>query len=179
MNLRERFIKEIAPKLQTQLGVKSALAVPKPTSVTITVGVAPAKHKDGKLLETAEDVLTRITGQRPVKTKARKSISNFKTRTGQVIGLRVTLRGKRMWDFLDKLVNFTYPRVRDFRGIPKSVVDNGGNLTCGFQEHLAFPEVRSDEVERIHGLQVTVTTNADDEASGRALFEELGFPFKK
>lgn len=179
MKLQERFNKEIAPALQKQLGLKNPMAMPKPVSVTIAVGISPAKHKDGKLMETAQGVLTRISGQKPVETKARKSISNFKTRAGQVIGLKVTLRGKRMWEFLDKLVNFTYPRVRDFRGINPSNVDAGGNLSCGFTEHLAFPEIHTDEVERIHGLQVTIASSAKDKESGFALYEALGFPFKK
>jgi large subunit ribosomal protein L5 len=179
MNLRERYKKDIVPALKKELGLTNALAVPTITKVTLSVGISPAKHKDGKLMETAEDVLTRVSGQRPVKTKARKAISNFKTRTGQIVGLKVTLRGKRMWDFVDKLVNFTFPRVRDFRGIPLSVVDRGGNLSYGFEEHLAFPEIRSDEVERVHGLEVTITTNAKDAKAGTLLFEALGFPFKK
>jgi large subunit ribosomal protein L5 len=179
MKLQERFNKEIAPALQKRLGIKNTMATPKPVSVTIAVGISPAKHKDGKLMETAQSVLARISGQKPVETKARKSISNFKTRAGQVIGLKVTLRGKHMWDFLDKLVNYTYPRVRDFRGISVTSVDKGGNLSCGFTEHLAFPEIRTDEVERVHGLQVTIASSAVDTKSGFALYEALGFPFKK
>lgn len=179
MKLQERFNKEIAPALQKQLGINNPMAVPKPVSVTIAVGISPAKHKDGKLMETANSVLTRISGQKPVETKARKSISNFKTRAGQVIGMKVTLRGKRMWDFLEKLVNYTFPRVRDFRGISASLIDDNGNISCGFVEHLAFPEIRTDEVERVHGLQVTIASSAKDEASGLALYEALGFPFKK
>lgn len=179
MNLRERFKKEIAPALQKELGLSNANAVPTLKSVTVSVGIAPAKHKDGKLLETAEGVLTRITGQKPIQTKARKSISNFKTREGQVIGLKVTLRGDRMWAFVDKLVNVTFPRVRDFRGIPLTIVDRGGNASYGFPEHLAFPEIRSDEVERVHGLEVTLATTAENTEQGQALFKALGFPFKQ
>lgn len=178
MSLKERYIKEIAPALQKRVGEKNVNAVPKPVSVTVSVGIAPSKHKDGKMMETAKDVLTRITGQLPVETLAKKSISNFKTRSGQVLGLKVTLRGKRMWDFMEKLVDFTFPRVRDFRGIKRSSVDRGGNLSCGFTEHLAFPEIHTDEIERIHGLEVTISTNAKNMESGIALFESLGFPFK-
>ncbi|MFA5130192.1 MAG: 50S ribosomal protein L5 [Patescibacteria group bacterium] len=179
MSLQERFVKEIAPALAKKLGSKNVNAIPKPVAVTIAIGISPSKHKDGKLLEFAQNSLERISGQRPVQTKARKSISNFKTRAGQVIGLKVTLRGKRMWDFLEKLVDYTFPRVRDFRGISPKVVDHSGSASFGFTEHLAFPEIRSDEVERVHGLQVTVTTTATSAASGLALFEALGFPFKK
>jgi large subunit ribosomal protein L5 len=179
MSLREDFKKTIVPALQKELGLKNTNSVPTITKVTVSVAIAPAKQKDGKLMETAEDVLARITGQRTVKTKARISISNFKTRKGQILGLKVTVRGKRMWDFVDKLVNFTFPRVRDFRGISKKIVDSEGNLSYGFTEHLAFPEIRSDEVERIHGLEVTITTSAKNEEQGRLLFEALGFPFQK
>ena len=179
MKLQERFGKEIAPALQKKLGVKNVNSVPKPVSVTIAVGISPSKHKDGKLLEVAQESLLRISGQRPVQTKARKSISNFKTRAGQVIGLKVTLRGKRMWDFLEKLVDYAFPRVRDFRGISPRVIDRNGNASFGFTEHLAFPEIHSDEVERVHGLEVTVTTTAKDNAGGLALFQALGFPLKK
>jgi large subunit ribosomal protein L5 len=179
MNLRERYEKEIAPALQKEFGLKNANAVPTIEKVTVSTAVSPAKHKDGKLMETAEDVLARITGQKPVKTKARKSISNFKTRKGQVLGLKVTVRGKRMWDFVEKLVRFTFPRVRDFRGIPKESVDSQGNLSYGFAEHLAFPEIRSDEVERVHGLEVTVATTAKGREQGLALLRALGFPFKR
>jgi large subunit ribosomal protein L5 len=179
MTMQETYTKEIAPALRKAMGNANALMVPKPISVTIGVGIAPSKHKDGKLMETATEVLTRISGQKPVQTKARKAISNFKTRTGQVIGLKVTLRGKRMWDFIDKLVNLTFPRVRDFRGISPKVVDQTGNLSVGFAEHIAFPEIRSDEIERVHGLQVTISTTAKDAKSGLALFEALGFPFQK
>jgi large subunit ribosomal protein L5 len=179
MTMQEHYTKEIAPALRKAMGNANVHVVPKPVSVTIGVGISPAKHKDGKLMETATEVLTRISGQKPVQTKSRKSISNFKTRAGQVIGLKVTLRGKRMWDFIDKLVNFTFPRVRDFRGIPPKVIDGTGNLSVGFTEHIAFPEIHSDEIERIHGLQVTISTTAKDAASGLALFEALGFPFQK
>jgi large subunit ribosomal protein L5 len=179
MSLKSRYLKEIVPKLKKELEISNIHAVPAPTKVILSVGISPSKHKDGKLLETAEDVLARISGQKPVKTKARISISNFKTRKGQVIGLMVTLRGKRMWDFLEKLVAVTFPRIRDFRGVPRSVIDNTGNLSYGFTEQLAFTEIRSDEVERVHGLQVTVTTSAKNAAEGTALFEALGFPFQK
>ncbi len=178
MTLKERYLKEIGPALQKELKISNIHAVPAPTKVILSVGISPSKHKDGKLLETAEEVLTRISGQKPVKTKARISISNFKTRKGQVIGLMVTLRGKRMWDFIDKLVAVTFPRIRDFRGIPTTIIDSTGNLSYGFAENLAFPEVRSDEVERVHGLQVTITTTATNTADGLALFKAMGFPFQ-
>ena len=178
MTLKERYAKEIVPKLMKELGVSNINEIPAPKKVILSVGVSPSKHKDGKLLETAEDVLKRVSGQKSVQTKARVSISNFKTRKGQVIGLMVTLRGKRMWDFIEKLVSVTFPRIRDFRGVPRKIVDGTGSLSYGFAEHLAFPEIRSDEIERVHGLQVTITTSAHSTKEGLALFEALGFPFQ-
>ncbi|MFA5185091.1 MAG: 50S ribosomal protein L5 [Patescibacteria group bacterium] len=177
MTLRERYIKEIAPELKTELKVKNVMAVPKVSFVTVAVGLSQGL-KDPKFLETAEGVLTRITGQKPVKTKAKKSISNFKIREGMVVGMRVTLRGPRMWHFLDKLLNVTFPRIRDFRGLTAKLVDNTGNVSVGFKEFLPFPEIRPDEVERIHGLQVTITTTAGNRKNGTALLKHLGFPFK-
>jgi large subunit ribosomal protein L5 len=179
MSLREDYKKLIVPALQKEFGLTNANAVPTIDKVTVSVSVSPAKHKDGKLMETAQEVLARITGQKPVKTLARKSISNFKTRKGQVLGLKVTIRGKRMWDFVEKLVRFTFPRVRDFRGIFRKSVDSEGNLSYGFAEHLAFPEIRSDEVERVHGLEVTVATTAKGQEEGLALLRALGFPFQR
>jgi len=177
MTLKERYIKEIQPQLMRDLKLKNPMAVPKVLSVTVAAGISPS-NKDAKFLETAENVLTRITGQRPVKTKAKKSISNFKIRQGMVVGLRVTLRGSRMWDFLDKLLNVTFPRIRDFRGISSKIVDATGNLSVGFKEFLPFPEIKPDEVERVHGLQVTLTTTAGRRERGVALAKALGFPFK-
>ena len=177
MTLHERFVKEIAPALAKEFGLKNRLAVPTIQRVTLSLGVS-AKQKDPKFLEAAEATLARISGQKPVRTKAKVSISNFKTRKGQVVGLKVTLRGPRMWDFMEKLVAATFPRIRDFRGISPTCVDHTGNFSYGFTEYLAFPEVRSDEVERVHGVEVTVSTTAGDRAKGLALFRALGFPFR-
>jgi len=176
MTLKERYNKEIAPKLQKELGITNVMAVPKVKKVTVSVGL-PASQKDSKMAETAEATLQRITGQRPVKTKAKKSIAGFKIRQGMVVGLSVTLRGDRMWDFLTRLTTATFPRIRDFRGISPELVDNRGNISIGFRENLSFPEIRPDEVERIHGLQVTVTTDAGTRERGQKLFKALGFPF--
>ncbi len=177
MTLKERYQKEIAPALQKELGLKNAISVPRPRAVTISVGLSQ-KQKDAKLLETVEQTLTRISGQKPVTTKAKKSIAGFKIREGMVVGMRVTLRGDRMWDFLEKLLTITFPRVRDFRGISDSIVDKGGNISIGFPEFLPFPEISPDEVERIHGLQVTVSSSAQNREEGVALFKALGFPFR-
>jgi large subunit ribosomal protein L5 len=178
MSLRERYQKTVAPALAKEFGVKNVMAVPTVTKVTLSVGLS-AKQKDPKFLETAEAVLTRVSGQKPVQTKSKQSISNFKIRKGQVVGLKVTMRGPRMWDFVERLVSITFPRVRDFRGIPKTTIDSTGNFSYGFQEYLAFPEIRPDEVERIHGIEVTITTTAGDRTKGMALLRALGFPFQK
>jgi len=177
MTLKERFLKDIRPALAAQLGVKNQMAAPRVQSVTLGVGLSHGL-KDAKFIDVAENVLTRISGQKPVRTKAKQSISNFKIRKGMVVGMRVTLRGPRMWTFLDKLVNVTFPRIRDFRGISVKQIDARGNMSIGFREFLPFPEIRPDEVERIHGLEVTVSTTAGDAKKGTALFRALGFPFK-
>lgn len=177
MNLKERYQKEIAPQLASELGVKNRLALPRVEKVTISVGLSQG-NKDPKVLDTVEQTLTRITGQKPVKTKAKKSIASFKIREGMVVGMMVTLRGQRMWDFLTRLTTTTFPRVRDFRGISSKLVDKQGNISIGFRENLAFPEIRPDEVERVHGLQITVTTTAGSKERGLKLFKALGFPFQ-
>lgn len=176
MTLKQRYQAEMLPLLMKDLGITNTMAAPKVTKVTVSVGLSQS-IKDPKMLETIEQNLRRITGQAPVKTKAKKSIASFKIREGQVVGIMVTLRGDRMWDFLTRLTQFTFPRIRDFRGISDKTVDAKGNLSIGFRENLAFPEVRTDEVERLHGLQITVSTTAGNRANGVALFKALGFPF--
>ncbi len=177
MTLKEQYAKEIVPALKKEFSITNVNAVPKVTKVVVSVGLSQGL-KDPKVLETVEQTLLRITGQKPVKTKAKKSISNFKIREGMVVGMMVTLRGDRMWDFLTRLTQTTFPRVRDFRGVSPKVIDAQGNASFGFREHIAFPEIRSDEVERLHGLQITVTTTARDRARGLALLTALGFPFQ-
>jgi large subunit ribosomal protein L5 len=177
-DLKTRFKKEIAPKLQKDLGVKNMLAVPKLSKVTINVGT-------GSILQGSKDSsaivenIARITGQAPVVTKARQAISNFKIREDQPIGVAVTLRGARMYDFVNKLVNVVFPRVRDFRGISPKSFDGQGNYTVGLKEHVVFPEIDSDDIEKIHGLQITVATTAKNNEEGKALLTAIGFPFKK
>lgn len=161
-----------------KFGYTNPNAVPKVTKVTLNVGLGKGL-KDAKFLETAEDTMRRITSQSPVKTKARKSISTFKIREGMVIGMKVTLRGKRMWDFLEKLVKVSIPRIRDFRGLPVAGFDERGNYTLGFPEHTAFPEIRTDEIEVIHGLQVTIGMTTGSEEEGKAMLKLLGFPFNE
>lgn len=177
MSLKQHYTTKIAPDLAKQFGIKNPLAVPKVTAVTVSIGLSQGL-KDPKFMDIAENTLTRITGQKPVRTKAKQSIASFKIREGMIVGMRTTLRGPRMWHFLEKLLTVTFPRIRDFRGISAKHVDDRGNVSIGFREFLPFPEIRPDEVERVHGLQVTVTTSAADKAKGTALLKALGFPFK-
>ncbi|MBI4276626.1 50S ribosomal protein L5 [Candidatus Uhrbacteria bacterium] len=177
MSLQQTYTTQIAPRLMTELGLTHALAVPRLRHVSVNVGTGHGL-KDPKFNEVVEHTLTRITGQKPVRTLAKKSISNFKIRQGLVVGYQVTLRGQRMYDFVDKLIHVTLPRIRDFRGLDPKSIDARGNLTIGFREHLVFPEIRSDEVEKIHGLEVTLATNAGTKERGYVLLKALGFPFK-
>ena len=176
--LLEKYKKEIVPALMKEVGYKNNLAVPKLEKVIINVGTGKGLT-DSKFNDVVENTLERITGQKPVKVGAKKSISNFKIRQGALVGMIVTLRGRRMYDFVDKLINVTFPRVRDFRGISEKSVDPHGNLNVGFREHVAFPEIKSDEVEQIHGLQVSVVTTARTKDEGLKLLKYLGFPFQK
>lgn len=178
MKLREKYQKQVVPKLKEVFKYPSVMAVPNINKVVVNVG-AGRVLQDPKYLEVIEDNLRRITGQQPVKTKAKKSISSFKIRQGMVIGFKVTLRGQRMWDFIEKLVNIALPRVRDFRGLDRKGFDKHGNYTLGFKEYINFPEIRSDEIEKVHGLEITITTTAKTDAEGYALLDLLGFPFKK
>lgn len=178
MAIKELYKKEIVPKLKERFGYKNINSVPTVRSVTLNIGVGPGL-KDARFLEVAEKTLERISGQRPVKTKARISISNFKIREGMVVGMKVTLRGKRMWDFLERLLRVSLPRVRDFRGLSPKAFDGQGNYSIGFKEHMAFPEIYSDEIELTHGLQVTISTSADTNEEAKALLTELGLPLTK
>ncbi|GAG22955.1 unnamed protein product, partial [marine sediment metagenome] len=178
MRLKELYKKQIIPKMREKFGYKNDLAVPKLDKVVVNVGFGRhIKEKDyiGKI----ESSLARITGQKPVLTKAKKSISAFKVRQGMIIGAMVNLRGQRMYDFVEKLIQVSFPRVRDFRGINKKQVDQEGNLTVGFREHLAFPEIKADEVDNVHGLEVTVVTTAKIREEGLELLKLMGFPFKR
>jgi large subunit ribosomal protein L5 len=178
MRLQEKYKKEIVPELKKKLNCKNNLAVPKVSKVVVNIGFG--RHvKEKAYIDNVLAGLTRMTGQRPVQTKAKKSVSAFKIKEGMVIGACVTLRGVRMYDFLEKLINVTFPRVRDFRGISDKGVDRGGNLTIGFREHLPFPEIKADEVENVFGLEICLATTAKNRAEGLELFKLLGLPFKK
>lgn len=177
-NLKAQYIKQAVPALQAKLGLKNVMAVPTVKKVVINVGLSQGL-KDKEFVDNVKNTLVRISGQKPIETLSKKSISNFKIREGMVIGIKVTLRGARMWDFLEKLVKVTLPRVRDFRGISLKSFDNCGNYTLGFKEYIAFPEIRQDELERLHGLELCISTTAKNFEQGKALLIELGFPFKK
>ncbi len=178
MNLKQRYQKEIVAKMKAKFGYKNVLALPKISKVVINSGFG-GSAKDKAFIDNVISSLTRISGQKPVLTKAKKSISAFKVKQGTVIGAMVTLRGKRMYDFVEKLIQITLPRIRDFRGIGQSQIDERGNLTIGFRENSAFPEIKADEVDKIHGLEVCLNTTAKNRERGLELFKLMGFPFKR
>ncbi len=178
MTLKERYKKEIVPKMKEKFGFKNNLQVPNIKKVTVNVGLGPFL-KETKYIDEVIETIKKITGQAPVKTTAKKAISGFSIREGQVIGLKVTLRGEYMYEFLNKLINVVFPRVRDFRGISTKSFDGSGNYSIGFKEHTVFPEVGSSDVERVYGLEVCITTNAKKDEEVKKLLELYGFPFKK
>lgn len=175
--LKTQYNKEIVPALQKELGLKNVMEVPKVKSVTVNVGYG-RQVKDNAFIENVEKTLAQITGQKPVRTKASKSISNFKLREGMEIGAMVTLRDDAMYEFLYRLVNLTFPRVRDFRGISIKGFDRQGNFSVGFKENTSFPEVTAESNDKIHGLQVVIATTAKNKKEGVLLLKHLGFPFK-
>ena len=174
--LKQQYITTILPDLKVKLGRGNIFDVPKITKATLNVGLGATK--DPKFIDVIIDTLRRISGQAPVKTLSRKSIAGFKVRENMVVGAMVTLRGERMWSMVEKLVHVAFPRVRDFRGISESAIDASGNFHYGFREHTAFPEVGTNEIESIHGLQISITSTARTHEEGLALFKALGFPFK-
>jgi len=176
--LHKKYNDEVAPFLKKELGLTNILACPKLIKVTINVGTGKiAKQTD--LVEAVGKTLEKISGQKPIKTLAKKSVASFKVRKGAAIGWKVTLRGERMYEFVDKLVNVTLPRVRDFRGLDPKGFDKQGNYSIGFKEQIVFPEVSSDSVQLFHGLEVTITTSAKNPEEGLLLLKKLGFPFKE
>jgi len=176
--LKQRYQKEVVPTLQKALGLDNVMEVPRLEKITINVGLGKAMD-DAKALDGAVEDLAVISGQKPMVTKARKDIANFKLRAGRSIGVKVTLRGERMWSFFDRLVNLALPRVRDFRGVSPDSFDGRGNYTLGFTEQLIFPEVQYDSIEQVRGLEVTIVTTARNDDQGRALLQLLGMPFRK
>jgi large subunit ribosomal protein L5 len=176
--LKEHYQKEAVPALMKEFGLSNVMQVPKLEKIVFNVGVGEALD-NAKALDSAVDDVSVITGQRPVITKARKSIASFKLREGRSIGVKVTLRGEKMWSFLDRLMNVALPRTRDFRGVSPNSFDGRGNFTVGVREQLIFPEVDYDKIDKIRGFEVTVVTTAPDDQQGRRLLQLLGMPFAR
>lgn len=176
--LKARYREEIVPELKTEFAFGNIMQVPTVTKVVVNMGVGEAA-RDSKLIEGAIRDLADITGQKPQVTKARKSIAQFKLREGQPIGAHVTLRGDRMWEFLDRLLSVALPRIRDFRGLSPKQFDGKGNYTFGLNEQSMFHEIDQDKIDRVRGMDITVVTTAQNDAEGRALLRLLGFPFKE
>ncbi len=176
--MKEKYNKSVIPAMKEKFGYSNNLAVPRILKVVVNTGIGKINKESDKVEEIVSSI-AEITGQKPVKTKARKAISGFKTRQGLEIGIRVTLRGKRMWQFLERLVNVALPRTRDFQGFEKKSIDGSGNLNIGIKEHAIFPEILAEKVKNIFGLQVTIVTNAKSQEEGKALFKALGFPIAR
>ncbi|MFT3872818.1 MAG: 50S ribosomal protein L5 [Nocardioides sp.] len=176
--LKTRYREEIVPALRSEFDIANIMQVPGLVKIVVNMGVGEAA-RDSKLIEGAVRDLTVITGQKPTVTRARKSIAQFKLREGMPIGAHVTLRGDRMWEFLDRLLTLALPRIRDFRGLSPKQFDGRGNYTFGLTEQVMFHEIDQDRVDRQRGMDITVVTSADDDDQGRALLKQLGFPFKE
>ncbi|MEK6221433.1 MAG: 50S ribosomal protein L5 [Chloroflexota bacterium] len=177
IRLKERYKSEVVPALQKTLELKNVMQVPRLEKIVLNIGLGEALD-NAKSVDAAVGDLGRITGQKPVTNIARRSIANFKLREGRIIGTKVTLRGERMWSFLDRLMSIALPRVRDFRGVSPDSFDGRGNYTMGFREQLVFPEIEFDQVDKIRGFEVTIVTTADSDEAGRALLRLLGMPFR-
>lgn len=176
--LQERYRNEVAPALHKAFGYKNVMQIPRIKKVVINIGLGEALDNP-KAIDAAVNDLMIITGQKPVVTKARKSIANFKLRAGRLIGAKVTLRGERMWAFLDRLMNIALPRVRDFRGVSPDSFDGRGNYTLGLKDQLIFPEIEYDKIDKLRGMEVTIVTTAKTDDQARMLLQLLGMPFKK
>ena len=174
--LKEQYLEQVVPTLQKELGYKNVMQVPRLQKIVVNVGLGEALQ-NAKALDAAVQDLTTITGQKPIVTRARKSIANFKLREGNPIGAKVTLRGNRMWDFMDRLCNVALPRQRDFRGISPDAFDGRGNYTLGLREQLVFPEIDFDSIDKIRGMEITMVTSAQTDEEGYQLLRLLGVPF--
>lgn len=176
--LKEQYETEVKPALLNSLNLSNVMQVPRIQKVVVNIGMGEALDNP-KGLDAAVADMSQITGQKPVITKARKSIANFKLREGRAIGVKVTLRGERMWSFLDRLMNIVLPRVRDFRGVSREAFDGRGNYTLGLREQLIFPEIEYDKIDKIRGMEITIVTTAQSDDQAAALLEMLGMPFRK
>jgi len=177
-SLKERYQQEVVTALMERFNYKNVMQVPRLTKVAVNIGLGEALQNP-KALEAATHDLTIVTGQKPVTRRARKSIAAFKLREGNPIGVSVTLRGERMWAFLDRLVNVALPRVRDFQGVPADAFDGHGNYSLGLREQLAFPEIDYDAIDKLRGMSITIVTTAKTDEEGRELLQQLGMPFKR
>ena len=175
--LRQRYEEEVVPALVKEFEYQNPMQVPRLTKITVNIGLGEALQ-NSKAIEAATGDLTIMTGQKPVVTKAKRSIAQFKIREGNTIGVKVTLRGQRMWDFLERLTRLALPRIRDFRGVPSKSFDGRGNYSLGLREQLAFPEIDYDKVDRLRGLEMTVVTTAKTDEEGQRLLALLGMPFE-
>ena len=175
--LRQRYEEEVVPALLKEFDYQNPMMVPRLTKITVNIGLGEA-HTNSKAVDAAVADMTTITGQKPVITKAKRSIAQFKIREGNTIGVKVTLRGQRMWDFLERLTRLALPRIRDFRGVPTKSFDGRGNYSLGLREQLAFPEIDYDKVDRLRGLEMTVVTTAKTDEEGQRLLALLGMPFE-
>lgn len=178
MALREKYLNEIIPILMKEFSYKSIMQVPKIEKIVINAGIGDAAQ-DSKNIDLAFNELYKITGQKPVKTKAKKSISTYKVREGQDIGVKVTLRNDTMWNFLEKLINVAFPRIRDFRGISTKSFDGRGNFTTGIKEQIIFPEIHYDDIKRLRGFDITIVTSANTNKEALSLLKKIGIPFVK
>ncbi len=176
--LKERYKSEILPELRREFSYANVMQVPSVVKVTVNIGLGEAKE-NARAVETATADIAAVTGQKPVVTKSKKAIANFKIRENMPVGIAVTLRGDRMWEFLDRLLNVALPRIRDFHGVPMKAFDGRGNYSLGLREQLIFPEIEYDKIDRIRGLQVNIQTTAKTDEEGRRLLEMMGMPFAK
>ncbi len=176
--LQEYYREKVIPQLRKELGITNAMEVPKIVKITVNMGVGEAVA-DKKIIDAAAGDLAKITGQKPVLCQSRKSIASFKLREGLAIGCKVTLRGPRMYEFLDRLISVAMPRIRDFRGVSPSSFDGRGNYNMGVKEQIIFPEIQYDQIDQLRGMDITITTTAKDDKAGRALLEAFQFPFRK
>jgi large subunit ribosomal protein L5 len=176
--LKQIYHDKLVPELKAKLALKNTMQVPRILKITVNMGVGEAVA-DKKVMDAATADMAKITGQKPAVTKAKKSVATFKVRDGQAIGCKVTLRGDRMYEFLDRLVSIAIPRIRDFRGISTRSFDGRGNYSLGVKEQIIFPEIQYDQIDQIRGMDITISTNAHDDTTGRALLEAFNFPFRK
>jgi len=178
VRLQQYYREKVVPQLRSSLQIENVMQVPRISKITINMGVGEAVA-DKKVMDAAVADLTKITGQKPLVTKSRKAIASFKIRAGLAVGAKVTLRGARMYEFLDRLINIAMPRIRDFRGVSPRAFDGQGNYSLGVKEQIIFPEIQYDQIDQVRGMDITITTTAKDDRHGRALLEAFNFPFRK